>query len=54
MRDKGKDFISAVIYVHDAEDRIGSLLRVVMMTLGNDFVYAEIIATLNKGTQAIV
>ena len=43
MRDKGKDFISAVIYVHDAEDRIGSLLRVVMMTLGNDFVYAEII-----------
>lgn len=43
MRDKGKDFISAVIYVHDAEDRIGSSLKMIMGTLEKGFIHAEVI-----------
>ena len=43
MVSKAKNFVSAVIYVHNAEARIGGFLRTVMTVLEENFEYAEII-----------
>ncbi len=43
MANKEKNFASAVIYVHNAENRIGQFLRLVMEVLEENFEYAEII-----------
>ena len=40
---KEKNFISAVIYVHNAENRITDFLRAVAGVLENNFVKSEII-----------
>lgn len=38
-----KNFISAVIYVHNAEKRIGAFLKEIINVLGNNFQHSEII-----------
>lgn len=43
MENKAKNFVSAVIYVHNAEERIEGFLRTVMTVLEEHFEYAEII-----------
>lgn len=43
MESKEKNFISAVIYVHNAEGRIGSFLRAIVNTLEENFECSEII-----------
>lgn len=43
MENKEKNFISAVIYVHNAEKRIAEFLQVVMETLEKNFEHSEII-----------
>ncbi len=43
MTNKEKNFISAVIYVHNAENRIEAFLRMVMNVLEESFEHSEII-----------
>lgn len=43
MLNKEKTFVSAVIYVHNAEKRIGSFLDAVISTMENNFEHSEII-----------
>lgn len=43
MMNKEKDFISAVIYVHNAENRIGNFLRTIIEIMESNFEYSEII-----------
>ncbi len=43
MTDKEKNFVSAVIYVHNAENRAGDFLRAVADMLTENFEHAEII-----------
>lgn len=43
MENKEKNFVSAVIYVHDAERRIGDFLKMVISVLEDNFEHSEII-----------
>lgn len=43
MENKEKNFMSAVIYVHNAEDRIEGFLEMVVRTLEKNFEHSEII-----------
>ena len=43
MENKEKKFISAVVYVHNAQNRIGSFLRNLLQTLETQFEHSEII-----------
>lgn len=43
MENKEKNFISAVVYVHNAEKRIGRFLRAIIQVLEANFAYSEII-----------
>lgn len=43
MRNKEKNFISAVIYVHDSQDRIGAFLQTIVDVLQQNFEHSEII-----------
>ncbi len=43
MKNKGKNFLSAVIYVHNAEDRIGEFLQTILHILEENFEHSEII-----------
>ncbi len=43
MLDKEKNFVSAVIYVHNAENRIEDFLKMVISVLENNFEYSEVI-----------
>jgi len=43
MKDKEKNFVSAVIYVHNAEDRIEKFLKTIIDVLENHFEHSEII-----------
>ena len=43
MKDKEKNFVSAVIYVHNAASRAGSFLQTVAGILAENFEHAEII-----------
>lgn len=43
MSDKEKNFMSAVLYVHNDADRIGAFLQMVLDVLGDHFEHAEII-----------
>ena len=43
MDNKEKNFVSAVIYVHNAEDRIGEFLRTIVSVLEECFEHSEII-----------
>lgn len=49
MMNKEKNFMSAVIYVHNAEDRIGSFLETVIVELEANFEHSEIICV-NDGS----
>lgn len=42
-QDKEKNFVSAIIYVHDDETRIGNFLDMICTTLQDNFLQAEII-----------
>ena len=42
-QDKEKNFVSAVVYVHDDEDRIGNFLKMICSTLQENFLQTEII-----------
>jgi len=42
-QDKEKNFVSAVVYVHDDEERIGNFLSMIVSTLQDNFLQAEII-----------
>ncbi len=50
MADKEKNFISAVIYVHNAEDQIESFLRIVAEILADNFDNVEIICVNDDST----
>lgn len=50
MADKEKNFISAVIYVHNAEEQIETFLRTVAETLADHFEHAEIICVNDHST----
>lgn len=50
MRDKGKNFISAVIYVHNAEKRIDSFLKMIIKVLEENFEHSEIICVNDNST----
>lgn len=43
MNNKENNFVSAVIYVHNAEKRIGSFLKSIIEVMENNFEYSEII-----------
>ncbi len=43
MRDREKGFVSAVIYVHNAADRVGGFLEMVIRVLEENFEHSEII-----------
>ena len=43
MDNKESNFVSAVVYVHNAEDRIGSFLEMLIRVLENNFENSEII-----------
>lgn len=43
MANKEKNFVSAVIYVHNAEDRIESFLKMVIKAMEDNFDHSEII-----------
>lgn len=43
MTNKEKNFVSAVVYVHNAEDRIQTFLRTVIDVLDSNFEHSEII-----------
>lgn len=50
MRNKEKNFISAIIYVHNAENRIEKFLSEVINTLENNFEHSEIICVNDSST----
>ncbi len=50
MENKEKNFVSAVIYVHNAEHRIASFLRMVIAVLEAHFEHSEIICV-NDGSE---
>lgn len=50
MAGKEKNFVSAVVYVHDAEERIGDFLREIMGTLEEHFEHSEIICVNDHST----
>lgn len=43
MNDKEQNFVSAVIYVHNAEERIGSFLKNIILVLDENFENSEVI-----------
>ena len=43
MTNKEKNFVSAVVYVHDAEDRIQTFLKAVIDVLDSNFEHSEIV-----------
>ena len=43
MLNKEKNFVSAVVYVHNAENRIEEFLDVVIKTLESNFEHSEVI-----------
>lgn len=43
MLDKEKNFVSAVVYVHNAEDRIADFLKMVISVLETNFEHSEVI-----------
>ena len=43
MANKEKNFVSAVIYIHNAEDRAAQFLRLIMDVFEENFEYSEII-----------
>ena len=43
MKNKEKNFVSAVIYIHNAEDRIEKFLKVIINVLEENFEHSEII-----------
>ncbi len=43
MKDKEKNFVSAVIYVYNAEEKIESFLKMLLEVLSNNFEHSEII-----------
>ena len=43
MDNKEANFVSAVVYVHNAEERIGSFLEMLIRVLENNFENSEII-----------
>ncbi len=49
MRDREKNFVSAVVYVHNCRERIGDFLEMLMVTLGERFDRSEIICV-NDGS----
>lgn len=50
MKDKEKNFVSAVIYVHNAEKRIDEFLKTVIQILENHFEHSEIICVNDAST----
>lgn len=50
MVNKEKNFISAVVYVHNAQNRIEEFLQAVLMTLENNFEHSEIICVNDDST----
>lgn len=43
MKNKEKNFVSAIIYVHNAADRIENFLRTIIKVMENNFEHSEII-----------
>ena len=43
MKNKEKNFISAVIYVHNAENRVKRFLNMIIRVLENNFEHSEVI-----------
>lgn len=43
MNNKEKNFVSAVIYVHNAQDRVEAFLKTIIRTLEDNFEHSEII-----------
>lgn len=43
MANKEKNFVSAVIYVHNAEDRIENFMEAVLSVMETNFEHAELI-----------
>ena len=43
MKNKEKNFASAVVYVHNAEKRIGNFLQMLISTMEENFEHSEII-----------
>lgn len=50
MKDKEKIFISAVIYVHNAEKRVNDFLKTIIQILENNFEHSEIICVNDAST----
>ena len=50
MANKEKNFISAVVYVHNAQDRIEAFLNAVLTTLEDNFEHSEIICVNDDST----
>ena len=50
MGNKEKNFVSAIIYVHNAEKRIESFLSTVINTLEANFDHSEIICVNDSST----
>lgn len=50
MANKEKNFISAVVYVHNAQDRIEAFLNAILTTLENNFEHSEIICVNDDST----
>lgn len=43
MKDKEQNFVSAIIYVHNAENRIGEFLKMIIQEMEENFEHSEII-----------
>ena len=43
MTNKEKNFASAVIYIHNAEKRIGAFLDMIIQTMEDNFEHSEVI-----------
>lgn len=54
MNNKEKNFVSAVVYVHNAEDRIREFLRMLYRILSGNFEHAEIICVNDSSDDASV
>lgn len=50
MRNKEKNFVSAIVYVHNAEKRIESFLSTIIHTLEENFDHSEIICVNDSST----
>ena len=48
MANKEKNFVSAIVYVHNAESRIESFLSTVLEVLETNFEHSEIICVNDK------